>query len=92
MTGWCVRMRFGSDVGDEKHIWKLTMREICHVISLSVTALSLFIGSSCCWSQSQLSLGEGRLLPGPSLMEEAAIQGANCTSGAIWGSVSSLSV
>ena len=39
-----------------------------------------------------LSLGEGRVLPGqvarPSLMAEAAMQGANCTSGAIWGSVS----
>ena len=43
-----------------------------------------------CWSQSQLSLGEGRIHPGevasslqgPSLM--AAMQGSNCTPGAIW--------
>ena len=44
---------------------------------------------------SQLSLGEGSVHPGqvasssqgPSLMAEAAMQGAICTSGAIWGSV-----
>ena len=29
-----------------------------------------------------------KLIAGPSLMAEAATQGANCTSGAIWGSVS----
>ena len=32
---------------------------------LSITALSLFIGSQVfCWSQSQLSLGEGSVNPG----------------------------
>ena len=44
-----------------------------------------------CWTQSQLSLGEGRVLPGQvtsSLMAEADMQGDNRTSGAIRGSVS----
>ena len=67
---------------------------------LSVTALSLFSWGRVfffffCWHQSRLSLGKGRvpwtsrqLIAGPSLMTEAAMQGASCTSGAIRGSVS----
>ena len=54
------------------------------------------MGGRICWSQSQLSLGKGRVHPwtshqliaGPSLMAEATMQGVSCASGAIWGSVS----
>ena len=50
----------------------------------SITALSLLWGRRVfCCSQSQLSLGEGRVLPG-----QVSMQGANLTSGEIWGSVS----
>ena len=67
-----------------------------NIYTLSVTALSLLWGCKVfCWSQSQLSLGEGGVLPGqvasssqgPSLLGEAAMQGVNHTLGAIWSSV-----
>ena len=69
-------------------------RPIPSIHPLSVTALSLLVGrGGFCWSQSQLSLGEGRVLPGQvanSLMAEA-MQGANHTSGASWGCTSTCS-
>ena len=67
----------------------------CHVTSWSVTALSLFQGvagfvaganPSRLWARAGYTLDKSS--QGPSLMAEATMQGANCTQGAIWGSVS----
>ena len=85
--------------GETVQMWISTTDNGTGIIHpLSVTALSLLWGCRgfFCWSQSQLSLGEGRVFPGqvasssqgPSLMAEAAMQGVSRTSGAIWGSVS----
>ena len=62
---------------------------------LSVTALSLLWGHrGCCWIPAVSRRRQGTpwtsrpLIAEPSLMAEAAMQGANCTSGTVWSSVS----
>ena len=59
----------------------------CHVMSRVIVCNRVIPFSrgrgGCCWSQSQLSLGEGRVHPG-----QVALTDGNRTSGAIWGSVS----
>ena len=68
-----------------------------HIHPLSVTDFFPFYGvrvffaganPSCFWARAGTPWTSRQLIAGPPLMAEATVQGANCTSGAIWGSVS----